>query len=92
VAVDYKSSLGQVDLIARDRGALVFVEVKTRAGTGFGAPAEGVGTWKRRKLQQLAAAYIKRSGHRGDWRIDVIGVIATPGAAPKLEHIRYALA
>ncbi len=92
VAADHRSALGQVDLIARHGGTLVFVEVKTRAGTGFGAPAEGVGPWKRRKLMQLAAAYARRVRHRGPYRVDVVSITALPGAAPRIEHIKNAIA
>jgi len=88
IAADHRWSLGQVDLIARDRGTLVFVEVKTRAGTGFGSPAEGVGSWKRRKLMQLAAAYARRVRHRGPYRVDVVSITAVPGAAPRIEHLK----
>ncbi len=91
VARNVRSPLGQVDLVARDRGTLVLVEVKTRAGAGFGLPAEGVGAWKRRKLRQLALAYARRVRHRGAYRIDVISVLAPPGGPPKIEHLKGAV-
>jgi putative endonuclease len=91
VARNVRSSLGQVDLVARDRSTLVLVEVKTRAGAGFGSPAEGVGPWKRRKLQQLALAYARRVRHRGAYRIDVVSIVASPGAPPRIEHFKGAV-
>jgi putative endonuclease len=43
--------LGQLDLVAMDGKTLVFVEVKTRAGHGFGLPQEAVDAKKIRKLR-----------------------------------------
>ena len=40
IASDYATSGGELDLVTYRRGALVFVEVKTRSGNAFGTPAE----------------------------------------------------
>jgi uncharacterized protein (TIGR00252 family) len=52
----------EIDLVARRGEVVAFVEVKTRAGLGFGHPLEAI-TWrKRREIQQVAAAWIDRHG------------------------------
>jgi putative endonuclease len=83
--------LGQLDLVARDGGTLVFVEVKTRAGHGFGLPQESVDARKIRKLRQLALYYLKMRPHRGPVRFDVIGLTMREGRLSRVDHIRNAI-
>ena len=49
---------GEIDLVAEEAGALVFVEVKTRLGLGFGTAAEAITPQKQRQLVRLAAIYL----------------------------------
>jgi putative endonuclease len=89
---------GEIDLIALDGPALVFVEVKARrAGSELGpqTPAAAVGRRKRAKLRGLAAAWLRERGydvprHR-DLRFDVIGVrLDAAGRVVEYEHLRAA--
>jgi putative endonuclease len=89
---------GEIDLIALDRGDLVFVEVKAlRAGTVAGPerPVLAVGTRKQRKLRSLAIAWLRDHDgfvprHSG-LRFDVVGVrIGRDGEAVEWEHVRGA--
>ncbi len=91
VARDVSTRLGQLDLIARDGASLVFVEVKTRAGTQFGLPQEAVGPRKIRKLRQLASAYLTRHPHPGPVRFDVIGLTIERGGLTRLDHVKNAI-
>ena len=91
VGADVRTPLGQLDLVARDGKTLVFVEVKTRAGHGFGLPQESVDTRKIRKLQQLALYYLKMRPHRGPVRFDVIGLTMRHGQLSRVDHIRNAI-
>lgn len=50
---------GEIDLIAEDGRWLVFVEVKARAGEGFGRPSEAVDARKRRRLARAALTYLQ---------------------------------
>lgn len=84
---------GELDLIVRDvDGTVVFVEVKTRAGTGFGDPTEAVGWAKARKLRTLACRWLiaNRPPGAGELRFDVVGIVRRPGCAPELTHLREA--
>ena len=45
-----RTRCGEIDIIARDGGCLVFVEVKTRGSDSFGTPAEAVTYYKRRNI------------------------------------------
>jgi putative endonuclease len=57
---NYKSSLGEIDLVAREGKTLVFVEVKTRLSSDFGSAKWAVGPRKQRKLSIVALDYLKR--------------------------------
>jgi putative endonuclease len=76
VARNWRCDIGEIDLIARRGSELVIVEVKTRAGTRFGVPAEAVGVAKQRKLRRLAAAWLAASAeHYDEVRFDVVSII-----------------
>lgn len=77
--------------MARDGRTLVFVEVKTRAGHGFGLPQESVDARKIRKLRQLALYYLKMRPHRGPVRFDVVGLTISNGRLERLDHIKNAI-
>ncbi|MHA2620879.1 MAG: YraN family protein [bacterium JZ-2024 1] len=90
VAQNHKiEGLGELDLIARDGGTLVFVEVKTRRGEAFDA-VFAVDASKRKKLKRLARAYL--AGRRTcRHRFDIIGLTLTPeGLVETVRHIRDA--
>ena len=57
-----RTRLGEIDLVLLDGPVVVFAEVKTRSGPGFGRPAEAVTAAKRRRLERLATAYLARRG------------------------------
>src|SRR6266849_5408549 len=88
---DVRTPIGQLDLVATDGPTLVFVEVKTRAGLGFGLPEEAIAGHKSRKLRQLAQYYLKRHPHAGPLRFDVVGIIVEDGRVSRLTHIKNAL-
>jgi len=80
---------GEIDLIAVDQQTLVFIEVRTRSGTGYGTPAESI-TWrKRRKLRELALAYLQEGASPfRQVRFDVVGIVFKPGSdVPHISHI-----
>ena len=83
--------LGQLDLVAMDGRTLVFVEVKTRAGHGFGLPQEAVDARKIRKLRQLGLYYLKMRPHRGPVRFDVVGLTIRQGQPIRLDHVKNAI-
>jgi len=82
---------GDIDIVALDGRTVVFVEVRSKSDTRHGHPAETVGAVKRRRLADLAAAYIRR--HRLEdcaVRIDVVAVTFNAGATPVVEHYQNA--
>lgn len=90
---NWRCPQGELDLVARDRdGTVVFVEVKTRSGTGFGVPAEAVGRVKARRLRVLACRWLleHRQPAGAELRFDVVGIVRLPGQVPELTHLRSA--
>lgn len=88
----YRTPQGEIDLICREGRTVVFVEVKTRRGTGTGLPAEAVDQAKQRQLTRLALAFLKK--HRlleHPARFDVVGIVWPSGdAPPEITHYRNA--
>ena len=73
---NYVTPLGEIDLIAKQKGVLVFIEVKTRKSGRFGAPAEAVHPAKQTKLRRLADYYLKQN-RLGEVpvRFDVVSIV-----------------
>lgn len=89
IAVNWRCREGEIDLVARDRSTLVFVEVKTRTSDRFGPPEEAVTAPKLDRMQRAAAAYLATFGSPDiDWRIDVVAIDCSPGRKVlRLEHL-----
>ncbi len=80
VACNVRLRRGELDIVAVERGTVVFVEVKARRSAAHGTPAEAVTARKRRALVRLAAAYLARRGWSDrPCRFDVAEVWLTPG-------------
>ena len=78
----YRTRAGEIDIIARDGEATVFVEVKARASDEFGSAAEAVTVWKQRQLARMAEDYLARSGLGcGPCRFDVVAIDGIGGPA-----------
>jgi putative endonuclease len=58
IARNWRSRFGEIDIIARNEGSLVFVEVKTRSKAGFGGPEAALGLHKRKRIIAAAKAYL----------------------------------
>ena len=87
VARNYRTPVGELDLIASDSQHLLFIEVKTRRGTLFGGPAEAVGARKQRQIIRAAQWYLGSCRQpRLQPRFDVIGVMIGV-EAPVITHI-----
>jgi len=72
---NYRTSLGEIDIIARDGETLVFIEVKARSSARFGAPQLAVDHRKQVKISRVALAYLSRKkGPPGLCRFDVLAL------------------
>jgi putative endonuclease len=92
VARNWRCREGEVDLVAAGPGVLVFCEVKTRRGNGYGSPAAAVTPAKQARLRRLAAAYLAASATPPcRVRFDVVAVSWPRGAAPAVDHLEGVL-
>jgi putative endonuclease len=83
---NWRCRLGEIDLIAEDRGMLVFAEVRMRTGPGFGGAGESVTAAKRARLLAAARLYLSR-------RPEVLcrfDVFLVDGATARVQWIRDA--
>ncbi len=77
---NYKTKIGEIDIVARDGRVLVFVEVKTRKSDHYGLPEEAINAKKIRKLTQLGELYIKHKRlYKSEARFDVVGILMDRG-------------
>jgi putative endonuclease len=91
VARNWRCRAGEIDLVAAGPGLLVFCEVKTRRGHGYGSPAAAVTPMKQARLRRLAAAYLGANAIPPcHVRFDVVAVTCTRGYRPLVEHLEGA--
>jgi putative endonuclease len=84
IARNYRCSLGEIDIIAREGDCLVFIETKTRRGRSTGYAKEAVTDRKKRQLSKAALAYMKANDlNDSKARFDVVAVTLDEGG----EHI-----
>ena len=91
VARNWRCRDGELDIVAREGDALVFCEVKTRRGTGYGHPVEAVTPAKQRRLRMLAQRWLAaHEEHAPELRFDVVGVLVRPYRRALVTHLRNA--
>ncbi len=74
---NYRNNLGEIDIVAKHRGTLVFVEVKARKSSYFGSPKYAVTAAKKRKISMVALSYLKANKlSQAKARFDVVAVNA----------------
>lgn len=78
---------GEIDIVAREKDTIVFVEVRMRSRKDFGLPVETVTARKLKKLAIQAEIYLARNQLMDmNARLDIISVLALPGTPFKIEH------
>jgi len=89
---NYRCRMGELDVIARDKDTLVFVEVRSRSTKRFGLPQESVGPAKQRKIRLLAEYYLQSLRQPlQKVRFDVMALYFGPnGKLLNINHIKNA--
>ncbi len=93
VAAGYQCRFGEIDLIAKDRKNLVFVEVKLRRNADFAAAREYVNRRKQDRIRITASIYLAQNPTVLQPRFDVIEIYAPDGmdtVNPVIEHMEDA--
>jgi putative endonuclease len=82
---------GEIDIVCRDGDTLVFVEVKTRSREDYGRPFEAVGLAQQKRISRGALAWLRMLDDPDIlFRFDVVEVMMTEDAEPRIELIRNA--
>ena len=72
---NYRCRTGEIDIIANDGNYLVFIEVKSRKNTDYGAPGEAVNYFKQQKIIKVAQFYLMTKSIEPNVRFDVVEII-----------------
>ncbi len=87
---NYRTELGEIDIIAKQKKTLVFVEVKARKSNRFGSPKEAVTPKKQLKISMVALLYLKKTCQGNEKaRFDVV-TVAGQGKNAEVEIIKNA--
>jgi putative endonuclease len=90
VDTNFRYDRAEIDVIARDRGVLVFVEVKTRRAETLGEPEDAVTFRKREQIRKAAQGYLfKQHLDNEECRFDVLAIEYVAGTAD-IRHIEDA--
>ncbi|QQG40769.1 MAG: YraN family protein [Candidatus Levyibacteriota bacterium] len=73
---NFSNRYGEIDIIAKDKEMLIFVEVKAKRGIEFGTPEEMITAYKLKRVQNMATIYMK--GKNLPCRIDVVAIVFSP--------------
>jgi putative endonuclease len=88
LARNYRFGHREIDLIVRCGAEVVFVEVKTRAGTGYGHPLAAITAAKRREIERVARHWLQQHGQTGQrYRFDAVGIVVGRGSDPVVSHV-----
>ena len=88
---NWRGGRGEIDLIAwAHERLLVFVEVKTRAGDGFGGPEEAVDARKQDLLARTAGLYMEHIGYDWEIRFDIVAVLLQGDKILEIRHVEDA--
>lgn len=87
---NYRTKLGEIDIIAKEKGTITFIEVKSRKSKNFGNPKWAVTPKKQRKISMVALQYLKTTMQsNAKARFDVVSIISSPDN-PSIEIVKNA--
>ena len=93
LAAKYRCAWGELDIVARDGKEVVFVEVRTRRSSSYGAPEESLTAAKKARLVAASNDYLQRHVKKDtSWRIDLVSIHLDPGGGQdRIEHLKHAV-
>lgn len=89
-SANYKTNVGEIDIIAHKDGVVCFVEVKTRQAGGMLPPAAAVDFEKQENIRSSAACYINKYKLKNKIRYDIIEVLVNGSSLSEINHIKNA--
>ena len=93
VEKNYRCSIGEIDIIAKQTDTLVFIEVRTKKSRQYGTPEESITEVKKERLRAVAECYGQEHDNIPDtWRIDVMGIeLDRNNRLKRIQHIENAV-
>ena len=93
LTANFRSPRGEIDLVFREQGCLVFVEVKTRSSEEWVRPAAAVNAERRRRLTRTALDYLRLLKNPPvKVRFDIVEVLLQDSAVREVRHLPNAFA
>ena len=87
---NYRTKLGEIDIIAKEKGTIAFIEVKSRKSNKFGNPKWAITARKQRKISMVALQYLKTTMQsHAKARFDVVSIVSSH-EHPSIEIIKNA--
>ncbi|OGO37169.1 MAG: YraN family protein [Chloroflexi bacterium RBG_16_57_8] len=93
VETNYRCRRGEIDIVARQKDSLVFVEVRTKRNLSYGTPEESISSSKKSRMRNAAYHYLQ-SHHdpTESWRIDLVAVeLDANGKPTRMEIVENAV-
>ncbi|MFC1704235.1 YraN family protein [Candidatus Omnitrophota bacterium] len=88
---NFRSRLGEIDIIAKQKNTICFIEVKTRSDLKKGYPQEAITKRKQHHLTRVALGYLKENGLMDkSARFDVVSILKREDATPAIDIIKNA--
>lgn len=88
---NFTCKIGEIDIIAKDKDILVFIEVRSKSKRSSGLPQETVNKKKQQKIRRVAEYYLLKNNL---WelicRFDVVGIVWQSTGEPQVEIIQDA--
>lgn len=87
---NWRFKKAEIDIIAKDKEVLVFVEVKAKTYTHFGQPEESITARKESLIVDAAGQYMDQIGHQWEVRFDIISIVFDQNLQPSIHHFKDA--
>ncbi len=88
LARNYRFGHGEIDIIAKDKETIVFVEVKTRENLNFGPPELAITKRKQQQIKKIGEAYLHENNITDtECRMDVVAILMERNKKPEINHI-----
>jgi len=84
---NFNNRFGEIDIVAKQKKQLIFVEVKLKTGQEFGLPEEEFNFYKKQKLSRAIKSYLLEKKIKDDnWRVDLVAIGTKGIQKPEIRH------
>ncbi|MFN0275766.1 MAG: YraN family protein [Chitinophagales bacterium] len=90
LVTNWRSGRAEVDIIAKHKNVVVFIEVKTRTSYAFGYPEESVSSQKQKLMAKAAGDYLYENKLENEIRYDIIAVYSSKDGKWFIKHFEDA--